>query len=318
MSTLDNLPRVGTVLAPTPLDPAVNLSDALGVEVWFKRDDLTGRGFGGNKVRTVEYLLGHALAEGHDCVVTGAGPQSNWAMLSALTATMAGLEPHLIYYGDPQPAAGNQLLAEISGACIRWTGEVDRTSLDPVLNKVARELIDSGRSPCVIPRGGATPLGCLGYVRGAIELTSQLVEHGIEATSIWLATGSCGTQAGLISGLTVLDADLPVIGVATSRTPTESAERVATLAAGTLALLGDRRNAPEPIVVGGFIGEGYGIPSDAGRWAAELVARTEGVFLDPVFGAKAMAALIEYARRDLIKGPLVYLVTGGAPTVLTK
>jgi len=109
---LSNLPRLPLVLSPTPLVPAPRLSQAIGLEVWFKRDDLTGRGLGGNKVRTLEYLLGDAQASGCDVLVTGAGPQSNWAMLAALSARAAELEPHLVFYGDPTPASGNLLLTQ--------------------------------------------------------------------------------------------------------------------------------------------------------------------------------------------------------------
>jgi D-cysteine desulfhydrase len=316
-STLESLPRVHAVARPTPLEPAPRLSAELGIDVWLKRDDLTGRGLGGNKVRTVEYLLGDLLAHGHDTLVTGAGTQSNWAMLAALTATTAGIEPHLVYYGSPTQARGNHLLAQLAGAHVRWTGELDRSSVDPMLEKVAVELSDAGRSPCVVPRGGATPRGCLGYVRGAVELAGQLTELALDPAAIWLPTGSCGTQAGLLAGLTVLGAHTRVVGVATSRSPEESTRRVRELAAGTLDLLGSSQAAAEPKVLGGFLGEAYGVPSAEGRRAAALVARTEGVFLDPVFGAKAMAALVHHARRRRVDGPVVFLVTGGAPTMFT-
>lgn len=316
-ATLESLPRASLVASPTPLQPAHRLSEQLGVEVWLKRDDLTGRGLGGNKVRTLEYLLGDALARGHDSLVTGAGTQSNWAMLAALSAQTVGLEPHLVYYGTPCAAVGNQMLAVLAGARLLWTGDAARASVDPMLDRVAAELAAAGRSPYVVPRGGATPLGCLGYVRGAVELRSQLAERGLEPGCLWVATGSCGTQAGLLAGLTALGSSLPVVGVATSRSAQESVARVDDLARRTLGLLGMETPAPGATVIDGFIGPGYGVSSAEGMRATELVVRSEGVFLDPVFGAKAMAALVAQAKQGRVTGPVVFLVTGGAPTLLS-
>jgi D-cysteine desulfhydrase len=318
MNPLD-LPRLRLVLAPTPLVPASRLSDAIGVEVWFKRDDLTGRGLGGNKVRTLEYLLGDAQAKGCDALVTGAGPQSNWAMLAALSARTAGLSPHLVFYGDPPPPSGNLLLTQTTGASIRYTGELDRSSVDPMLDKVADELAAAGHSPYVVPRGGATPLGCLGYVRAAAELLQQLPETGLDPATLWVPTGSCGTQAGILAGAHRLGWDVELIGVATSRTPEECQLRVHELASATLDLLAaDSSDLSAPRVLGGFLGDGYGKASRAGAAAAELVAKTEGIFLDPVFGAKAMVALLAEARRGNVRGPVIFLVTGGAPTLFMR
>ncbi|ABL79420.1 MULTISPECIES: pyridoxal-phosphate dependent enzyme [unclassified Nocardioides] len=316
---LPDLPRLHLVLAPTPLVHAPRLSEAVGVEVWFKRDDLTGRGLGGNKVRTLEYLLGDAVAKGCDALVTGAGPQSNWAMLAALSARTAGFSPHLVFYGDPPEASGNLLLTQVTCTDIRYTGELDRCSVDSMLGKVADELVAAGRFPYVVPRGGATPLGCLGYLRAAVELVRQLPEVGVDPATLWVPTGSGGTQAGLLAGAHWLGWDVAVVGVATSRTPEEAQVRVGELASATLELLdADDTARAAPHVLGGFLGDGYGEVSPAGTAAAELVARTEGIFLDPVFGAKAMAALLAEVRHGTVRGPVIFLVTGGAPTLFMK
>lgn len=315
LTTLESLPRAALVSAPTPLEPAHCLSEVLGTEIWFKRDDLTGRGMGGNKVRTLEHLLGDALVRGHDSLVTGAGTRSNWAMLAALTARTVGLEPHVVYYGSPRAAAGNQMLAVLAGAHLRWTGDPARESVDPAIERVAAELRTAGRSPYVVPRGGATPLGCLGYVHCALELSSQWAERGLDPGALWLASGSCGTQAGLVAGMAVLGLSLPVVGVATSRSADESVRRVDDLAGRTLELLGMERSAHPATVLDGFIGSGYGVCSEEAGRAIELVARTEGIFLDPVFGAKAMAALVSRAKQRRVTGPVVFLVSGGAPTL---
>lgn len=317
MNGLLTLPRVPLANVPTPLQAAPRLSDELGVPVWLKRDDLTGLGLGGNKVRGLEYLVADALAQDCDCLVTGAGPQSNWAMLAALAARRNGLEPHLVFYGSPVPATGNLLLDELIDAQVHYTGDTDRASVDGGIEAVAATLRSAGRRPYCLPRGGATALGATGYVRASLELTEQLMAEGVAPAQLWLATGSCGTQAGLVAGARWLGAPYDVVGVSVSRPVDECVERVGALAASAARLLdlpatGDDRPAT---VLGGHIGPGYGVPSAESDDAARLVARTEGVFLDPVFGAKAMGALVRWSREDLLEGPVVFLVSGGAPTL---
>jgi D-cysteine desulfhydrase len=318
MSPLLSLPRVPFAALPTPLQRADRLADAIGVEVWLKRDDLTGLGLGGNKVRALEYLVADALSQNCDCLVTGAGPQSNWAMLAALAARRAGLDAYLVFYGDPVPAAGNLLLDGLAGADVRFTGQADRVSVDGAIEALAAELRAGGRRPYALPRGGATPLGAAGYARASAELADQLRDAGLTPGQLWLATGSCGTQAGLVAGARWLRATYAIVGVTVSRPREECVARVSTLAAGISELLGAPRAEPEPgevVVLDGYLGPGYGCRSPAGEHATRLVARTEGVFLDPVFGAKAMAALIDASAARWVQGPVVFLVTGGAPTL---
>jgi D-cysteine desulfhydrase len=315
MRQLVALPRVPLVAAPTPLQPAPRLSAELGIEVWFKRDDLTGLGLGGNKVRGLEYLLGDALASECDCLVTGAGSQSNWAMLAALAARRCGLAPYLVFYGSPTRPTGNLLLSELLGADIRFTGELERASVDAGIDKLAAELLASGRRPYPVPRGGATPLGAAGYVRASLELADQLLAADLAPSQLWLATGSCGTQAGLVAGSRWLHSPYDVVGVTVSRPVDECVSRVTSLADGVIELLDLSPDDDGVTVLGGYLGPGYGQASSVGDAAARLVARTEGIFLDPVFGAKAMAALVDAARTGSIAGPVVFLVSGGAPTL---
>jgi D-cysteine desulfhydrase len=301
---------------PTPLHRAPRLAAELGVDVWFKRDDLTGLGLGGNKVRGLEYLLGDALERGSDCLVTGAGPQSNWAMLAALAARRCGLDPFLVYYGPPVASGGNLMLAELVGAEVHFTGELDRSSVDSGLEKLRGALTEAGRRPYVVPRGGATALGAVGYLLAAVELDGQLADVGLRPSALWLATGSCGTQAGLVAAGPTLPIPYRVVGVTTSRPVDECVTRIRSLAAGAAEILGVAAAVQHEItVLDGYLGPGYGHPSAAGAEAARLVARTEGLFLDPVFGAKAMAALVDAARAGRVDGPVVFLVTGGAPTL---
>ena len=172
---LDRVPRVDLVIAPTPLQPARRLSHELGVELYFKRDDLTGAGLGGNKLRGLEYLIADALAHGCDSLVTGAGPQSNWTMLAALACLRCGIEPHIVCYGTaPSRTEGNLRLHRWLGVDVRFTGSAERSSVDAGIEAVAAGLRAEGRRPYAVPRGGATPLGALGYLRASQELAAQL------------------------------------------------------------------------------------------------------------------------------------------------
>lgn len=309
-------PRIRLGTFPTPLQQAPRLSEAVGVEVWLKRDDMTGLGLGGNKVRGLEYLLADAQRLGADVLVTGGGAGSNWAMLAALAARTRGLDSVLVCYGDPVPPIGNMALAGMIGAETRFTGDPDRASVDRVVEEIAAELRAAGRRPYPLGRGGATPVGALGYVTAARELAGQLAAADLAPASLWVATGSCGTQAGLVAGAH-WQRLAPVVGVTVSRPVEECVARVGALSRETAALIGVPPPPGDPAVLGGYIGPGYGYRSAEGDAATELVARTEGVFLDPVFGAKAMAGLLAAARRGELTGPVVFFVTGGAPTLFT-
>jgi D-cysteine desulfhydrase len=317
VSGLLGQPRIRLGTFPTPLQPAPRLSAAVGVEIWLKRDDLTGLGLGGNKVRGLEFLLADALAQGCDTLVTGGGPGSNWAMLAALAARTRGLDTVLVCYGDPVPPVGNMALATTIGAQIRFTGDPDRASVDTGVAAVADELRAAGRMPYPLGRGGANAVGALGYLAGAQELGVQLLDAGVAPAQIWLATGSCGTHAGLHAGVEWQRLGAEVVGVTVSRPADECVARVAGVAREAAERIDVAPPRRAPTVVDGHIGPGYGRRCAEGDAAAELVARTEGVFLDPIFAAKAMAGLLAAIRRGAVTGPVVFLVTGGAPTLFT-
>ena len=313
--------RVGLVLEPTPLHPAPRLSRELGVPILLKRDDLTGLGLGGNKLRGLEYILADLREQGCDCLVTGAGPQSNWTLLAALACLRCQVDPHVVCYGEGAPGEGNMRLHRWLGTDLRFTGDPDRASVDAAMSAVVAELQAQGKHPYLVPRGGATPLGALGYLRASVELAAQLATLGERPAGLWLATGSGGTQAGLVAGAALAGASYRVRGVAVSRPADETRDRVRSLAAGAAALAGGDRarvRIAAPDVLDGWIGPGYGVPSPEGQQAARLVAMTEGVFLDDTFGAKAMAALIAKCRAGRVRGTQVFLVGGGAPTLFTS
>src|SRR5215471_17545522 len=262
---LKNVPRVPLAFLPTPIMEAPRLAAVVsGPRLWIKRDDLTGFGFGGNKIRGLEFLLADALAEEADTLVTGAGPQSNYMRATAAVAAHAGLNMVAVYSGTPPPQVeGNYRLMHLLGAEIRFTGNPDRASVDGAIEETALELRSAGRRPYPIPRGGASVLGILGYVQAAYELAEQCVNMGISPDAIVLAIGSCGTQAGLLAGVRLLRLPWRVEGFTVSRPVDEVKSQVLTLAQAAIERLGfTKMIAPQDVIVhGGFIGPGYGVPT---------------------------------------------------------
>jgi D-cysteine desulfhydrase len=306
-------PRLSLASLPTPIVPAPRLSERLGLEVWLKRDDLTGVGLGGNKARKLEFLLGAAAAGDADFIVTGGGPGSNHIQITAAATARVGIGCHLVLYGQPpEPEPVNLALARRLGARVTFTGDSNRSSVDPGLDEVADALRARGHRPYVVGRGGATPVGCLGYVEAAYELADQLNALALEPTAVFLSTGSCGTHAGLLLGTSLLGAPWRVVGASVSRPVAECITRVADLAAAAAQLIGTEDvGGSVEIDVRDAIGPGYGKASPAGQEAAQLAAATEGLLLDSTFTAKAFAILVEDATGRRLTGPMLFLHTGG-------
>ncbi|MEW5958477.1 MAG: D-cysteine desulfhydrase family protein, partial [Chloroflexota bacterium] len=293
---LATLPRLRLATLPTPLHPAKRLSAALGgPEIWFKRDDLTGFGLGGNKIRKLEFLAAEALAQGADTLVTGAGAQSNHVRATMAVAASLGLKGVAVFHSfRPSETQGNLLLDELLDAEIIFTNDPDRSQLDSRILAEGERLKAEGRKPYLIGRGGASPLGSVGYVAASLEILSQLLELHLQPDYLFCATGSCGTQAGLLVGAKWLQPGYRLCGITVSRQRHECLARIETLARASAALLGLELDlaADDIVVYDDYIGQGYGIPSPEGTEAIRLVARTEGIFLDPVYSGKAMAGLI--------------------------
>jgi len=318
---LDTLPRERLGLLPTPLVAAPQLGKAIGLaDLWIKRDELIGFGFGGNKVRGLELLLADARAHEADIIVTGAGAQSNHVRATAAAAAHVGLEATAVYWGEEPPAAqGNLRLSRLLGAATRFTNHADRSQVDHAIAELAGELRAAGRRPYTIPRGGACALGVLGHVLAARELHLQCASLGLRARTIFLAVGSGATLAGWLLGSALLGAAWRVEGVTVSRPAREVRTRVAMLAGEAAELLGvpSAVTDAEVVVHDGFIGEGYGVPTAAGDAAIALAARTQGLFFDPTYTGKAFAGLgaLAVAGRFADRGPLVFLHTGGEPAL---
>lgn len=302
---------VSLVHLPTPLEPADRLGGELGLapgRFWVKRDDLTGLATGGNKARKLDLLVADALGRGCDVLVTVGGPQSNHARLTAAAAARTGLACVLAFSGaPPERAEANQLLDVVLGAERRFVGPVAPDDLDLVVEGIAQDLRATGRHPYVIPFGGSSALGASAYAHAATEIVAQL---GHEDVLVVTATGSGGTQAGLAARL----GHDRVIGVDTGALPDPGAvvQRLTTQVAD---LLGLPRPGGVPRIVRDQVGRAYGATTDACLRAIRLAARTEGLLLDPVYSGKAMAGLLALPVSDLRARAVVFLATGGIPTI---
>ncbi len=316
---LARFPRVRLAHLPTPLEPAPRLSDALRVDVWIKRDDCTGLAGGGNKTRKLEFLLGAALEAGADTLVTQGATQSNHVRQTAAAAAAHGLACEIIledrtgFTSADYVENGNVLLDRLFGAAIRTVpGGSDMTA---ELEITAEAVRARGGNPYVIPGGGSNPVGALGYVDCAREIVTQADEMDLQIDRIITATGSAGTHAGLVAGLAVMGADIPVLGIGVRAPKPKQEENVLKLARETAALLG-RPDAVTPEMVMAdcdYVGEGYGFIDDKVIEALTLAARSEGLLLDPVYSAKAMKGLIALAGQGRFADEtVVFLHTGGA------
>ena len=307
--------RVPLAHLPTPLERAPRLADALGItgELWVKRDDCTGLAGGGTKARKLEHLCADAIARRCDVLVTGGGRQSNHVRMTAAAANKLGLDCVIVLSSDPVDVpTGNVVLDIALGATIDWAGPLDYAEVEARIVAVGRDLADQGRRPYVMPIGGASDVGALGYVGGARELREQLREFDL----VVLADGSGGTHAGLVAGLG--DHGL-VWGVDVGARP-DLDECVPVKAASVARLAG----LPEPVgrcqVDHGQVGEGYAAGTDAGRRAIKLAGATEGLVLDPVYTGKAMAGLAAAVGDGRIApdGSIVFLHTGGLPALFAR
>lgn len=320
---LARFPRIALAATPTPLEAMDGLRRALGggPRLMVKRDDCTALAGGGNKTRKLEYLLGAARAEGADCVVTTGGVQSNHVRQTAAAAARLGLGCELVLTRvvPDRPAdyeaTGNVLLDRLLGARVHlYPAAADRAATMAEIAEAARA---RGASPCVIPTGGSTALGALGYVRAALELAAQAAERDLAIDHVVLAASSGGTQAGLAAGLALLGHPARVTGIDVEADAPATQATVAALATETAQLLGHDGRLPADAVrvEPGYAGPGYGVPTPEMAAAVRRAARSEGLILDPVYTGKAMAGLIALIEAGTFGDDetVVFLHTGGLP-----
>ncbi|MEZ4520478.1 MAG: D-cysteine desulfhydrase family protein [Thermomicrobiales bacterium] len=320
---LTAFPRQRIATLPTPLHELANLSRELGgPRIVIKRDDLTGLAFGGNKTRKLEYLVADAAAQQATHLITAGGIQSNHVRQTAAAARVAGMQAALVLTEDnPDPdLQGNYLLDKMLDAtCHIIPADQDSTAK---MDEIAADLRDQGHVPYLIPVGGSSPVGALGYVSAMLELNNQLWEQGINASRLYHAAGSGGTQAGVVLGAALYGAEYETIGVAVSGTSDQKIERCAELIEETADLLGISNpvGSDDVVVDDTQVGEGYGIPTEATLEAIKLLALTEGIFLDPVYTGKAFAAMLSDIRAGNLNGyeTVIFLHTGGTPALFAK
>ena len=318
---LARFPRVHLAHLPTPLERMDRLSEALGgPEIWIKRDDCTGLSTGGNKTRKLEFLMAEAQAEGADLVMTQGATQSNHARQTAAFAARLGMNCHILledrtgYKDENYNHNGNVLLDVLHGA----TYETRNAGLDmnAEMESVAENFRKQGKRVYTIPGGGSNTTGALGYANCALELVGQANDRGLVIDHIVHATGSTGTQAGLVTGLKALNANIPVMGISVRAAKEAQEENVFKLATATADVLGCPGvvSAQDIAANSDYVGEGYGLPTEAGIDAIRMFAKLEGLLLDPVYSSKGAAGLIDLIRKGHYKKGerVVFLHTGGS------
>ncbi len=314
-------PRVKLGHLPTPLEPMDRLSEALGgPRIWVKRDDCTGLASGGNKTRKLEFLIADALEKKADTIVTQGATQSNHVRQSVAAAAKFGLKSHVLLEdrtGFPDAEykdGGNVLLDRFFGAVIEHLP--GGTDMNAAMEARAEDLRKTGASPYIIPGGGSNPVGALGYVDCARELFEQAAAEGLDIDLIIHATGSSGTQAGLVAGLAALEVDTPLLGIGV-RAPQETQEQmVYNLACKTMDYLGMGHEIRREAVSADcrFVGQGYGLPT-AGMWdALKMLAELEGLLFDPVYSGKGLDGMISLVREGAFSDMknIVFIHTGGS------
>jgi len=317
---LGSLPRVRLANLPTPTQDMPNLSKKLGgPHIWIKRDDLTGVAFGGNKARKLEYLMGDAIAKKADMIITGAGFHSNWCTQTAAAARRLGLDIVLVKKGprdnwEPAEWDGNHLLHELMGAEIKVVRPEKFNGAIEAEMEIKRK---AGRNPYFIPIGGSVPLGAAGYVNAMLETFNQSSELGVDFDYLIHGTGSGGTQAGLVMGARALNTGTKIIGAAVDwKTKEEQQADVNRIIRDSHDVLGLEVEIPfsDIVVYNEYVGGGYGFISKEKAEAVKVLAETEGILIDPVYTATAMACLIDLCRKKKFKKSdnVLFLHSGGA------
>ncbi len=310
--------KLPLAVLPTPLQELDRLGEALGgPRLLVKRDDLTGLGMGGNKVRKLEYLVADARAQGATTLITAGAPQSNHARQTAAAAARCGLQCVLVL-GPTAPSTlnGNLLLDRLFGARLRWAGARDRFA---VMDEVAAEERAAGRTPYIIPYGGSNAIGAAGYLHAMGELARQAEERGLPIDHIVFPSSSGGTQAGMVVGAQAYGISAHILGISVDKDAPSLRRTVYDLALLTAA----RHGVPfelgiDDIAVNAdYTGGGYAIMGAPEREAIRLAAATEGLVLDPVYTGRAMAGLLDMIRRGVFAPDetVLFWHTGGAPAL---
>jgi len=309
-----NMPRIRFSTLPTPLQRLPRISKRLGIDLWCKRDDLTGFAFGGNKNRKLEFLVADAKANQYDTLLALGANQSNFCRMAAAAGATNGFETHLVLGGKkPFKATGNLLLDKLFGAVVHHVDSADWDVWEQEGRELLERLQQMGKKVYWLPVGGSTPVGAIGYVQAFLEIMNDARRLGLEFASIIHASSSAGTQAGLLIGKELATWPGRIIGMGVAKNGALLADEVTRLAQGTAAMLGITFDRDGVFVEDRYVGAGYAARTPECNAAIELFAREEGILLDRVYTGKAAAGLIDYADKGLFsKGsPVLFLHTGG-------
>ena len=319
LQNLTRFPRLEFIGAPTPLEYLPRFSDYIGRDIFIKRDDVPPLAMGGNKLRKLEFLAADALREGADTLVTAGAIQSNHVRQTAAVAAKLGLhcvallENPMGTNAENYLSNGNRLLLDLFNTQVEMCDAL--TDPNAQLAELATRIEAQGFRPYVIPVGGSNALGALGYVESALEIAQQC-EGAVSISSVVVASGSAGTHAGLAVGLEQVMPDAELIGVTVSRKVADQLPKVVTLQQEIARSLELTAHAGITLW-DDYFAPAYGIPNDEGMEAVKLLARLEGILLDPVYTGKAMAGLIDGISQKRFKdeGPILFVHTGGAPAL---
>ncbi len=324
LSFLEKVPTVEVGVYPTPLQPLDRVSNQLGsARLWVKRDDLTGLAFGGSKTRALGTLLGRALAEGADTIITCGPTTSNHVRLTAAAANRLGLRVVLVLRQPKEGSTvlqGNMLLNHVLGAKLVFADVESLAGLEPVMVRVAEELSCQGAKPFIIPGGGYSPTGALGYIGLVQELQQQSQAAGFDIDAVIFASGSGCIQSGLLLGALVTGSRFPVIGLTINRSVAELVPRIRHDVESAAAMIGvGRRLVTSDLqVLDDYIGPGYAIPSEAGMSAIAVLAKEEGLLLDPCYTGKSMAGAMDLTKHHFKPGQnVIFIHTGGMPGIFS-
>ena len=317
---LSEFPSVPLCHQPTPLEFMPRMSGSLGgPRLWIKRDDCTGLATGGNKTRKLEFLIADAIEKGAEMLVTQGAVQSNHVRQTAAAACKFGLDCHALLErrvpdrADDYETTGNVLFDQMFGTSLEFRPAGLDMNAEAMV--VTEKLAAAGRKPYFIPGGGSNEIGALGYVSCAYELLDQIKANNLDVGWIVLATGSAGTHAGMLAGLHAAGSTIPVMGISVRQPEDKQIAAVHKLAVLTAAQLTDTPLGVEKVIVDdGYVGAGYGQPTQGTLDAINLIARREGLLFDPVYSGKGLAGMIGLAGQNFFESDkdVIFLHTGGA------
>jgi len=317
---IGRLPRVRLATLPTPLEETPRLTKMLGgPRILFKRDDNDGFALGGNKARKLEFLIADAMQKGADTIITTGGVQSNHARITAAAAKRYGMRPILVLRGDSSAEYdGNLLLDKLFGAEIRIVAPDMRDTM-PIMQDIAEEMRDGGREPYIIPSGGSNPVGAIAYSNAILEIISQAVEMSVKVDHVVFASGSGGTQGGLLFGAKALNFQGRILGISDGASRDPLASKIVEIANGCARLIDSHVSVSLKDVdfLDQYAGKGYGILQKEVVDAIMTVAGTEGILLDPVYTGKAMWGLMDLIHQGYFEKDetVVFIHTGGTPAL---